>query len=636
MCADHDVPDNRNDVPAGQPVAGATTPGQPPAGAPAVAEPGRREKVKDDLYKLRHSLAHVLAQAVLQIRPEAKLGFGPPIEDGFYYDFDFGDDPITEDDLKDLESRMKKILKEDQVFGVRSLAPAEASQMLADKGETYKVQQVEKLANLGETEVTFWKNGPFEDLCEGPHVESTRKIPFNVFRLDRISGSYWLGDENNPQLTRIYGVAFESKDRLKSFLHWREEARKRDHRVVGKRMELFSFHEQGRGFPFYLANGMSLRDALVDFWKKLHRRRGYEFVSTPTILKRTLWETSGHWDNYRENMYALQIDDEDVAVKPMNCPGGMLIYTETPKSFRDLPLRVAELGHVHRHEKSGVLDGLRRVRAFTQDDAHIFMTPEQITDEVLGVVDLADTIYGVFGLTYELFLSTRPAKAIGDDALWEAAEDGLRKALDAWGRPYTVNEGDGAFYGPKIDFMLQDALQRKHQCGTIQLDMALPERFDLTYVGSDNADHRVVMLHRALYGSLDRFMGILIEHYAGAFPTWLAPVQARVMPITDEINDYGREVLDALIDVDLRADGNFRSDKVNRKIRDAGALQIPYCLVVGKQEAEKGTVAPRGRDGSRLDPMPLADFVAKLKEENDPFSGRESRWRRASVAHAGA
>jgi threonyl-tRNA synthetase len=590
------------------------------------------DKVKDDLYKLRHSLAHILAQAVQQVRPTAKLAFGPPVEHGFYYDFDFGTEPaLTEADFPDLEKRMRKIIAENQAFAGRSLPAAEAEAYLASRGETYKVEHCQKLAAAGNATIGFWKNGPFEDLCEGPHVESTRAIPPKCFQIDRVSGAYWLGDETRPSLTRFYGLAYETEEALKQYLYQREEAKKRDHRVLGPKMGLFSFHDEGRGFPFYLPNGMAMKDALIDFWKKLHYRRGYVFIQTPAILNRQLWETSGHWSHYRENMYTVKIDEEDCAVKPMNCPGGMLVYGETPKSFRELPLRVGELGHVHRHERSGVLDGLRRVRAFTQDDAHIFMTPEQISDEILGVIDLADVIYKVFGLEYELFLSTRPKGSIGDDDTWAKAEAGLKDALDRFGKPYEINPGDGAFYGPKIDFMLSDALGRQHQCGTIQLDMALPERFDLNYIGSDNSPHRVVMVHRALYGSLDRFMGILIEHYAGAFPTWLAPIQARVLPITDELNEYAASIHEQLIDAGLRADVNDKSDKIGKKIRDAAAMKIPFLFVVGKKEAEAGQVAVRLRDGTELPPVPLAQAIAGIQQENDAFYGAEPRWRRKKV-----
>ena len=586
------------------------------------------DKPKDDLYRLRHSLAHVMAQAVQQMRPGAKLAFGPPVENGFYYDFDFsGLEPLTDKDFPEIEKRMRKIIAEDQKFEVRALPADDAAKMLEGRGEVYKVEHAQKLKNAGEKEVTFWKNGPFEDLCEGPHVPSTKALPPKSFAIDRTSAAYWLGDETRPSLTRIYGLAFHNEDELKEFIYRREEAKKRDHRVLGPRMGLFSFHDEGRGFPFYHNNGMAVKDALIDFWKKLHYRRGYQFVQTPTILNRKLWETSGHWFNYRENMYTLEIDDEDNAVKPMNCPGGFLMYGETPKSFRELPLRVAELGHVHRHEKSGVLDGLRRVRAFTQDDAHLFMTPEQIESEIFGVLDLADTIYSVFDLEYELNFSTRPEKSIGSDENWKLAEEGLQKALERWGKPYNLNEGDGAFYGPKIDFMLKDALGRQHQCGTIQLDMNLAERFDLSYIGSDNAPHRVVMLHRALYGSLDRFMGILIEHYAGAFPFWLAPIQARVLPIVDDLNDYATQVYDKLIDAGFRADFNDKSDKIGKKIRDAGPMKIPYLLVVGKKEAEEGKVSPRLRDGTDLGAMPLDELIAKMTTENDPFFGKKPRWR---------
>ncbi len=590
------------------------------------------DKVKDDLYKLRHSLAHILAQAVQQVRPGAKLAFGPPVEHGFYYDFDFGAEPaLTEADFPDLEKRMRKIIAENQAFAGRSLPAAEAEAYMAGRGETYKVEHCQKLAAAGNATIGFWKNGPFEDLCEGPHVETTRAIPPKCFQIDRVSGAYWLGDETRPSLTRLYGLAYETEEALKAYVFQREEAKKCDHRVLGPKLGLFSFHDEGRGFPFYLPNGMRMKDALIDFWKKLHYRRGYVMIQTPAILNRQLWETSGHWSHYRENMYTVKIDEEDCAVKPMNCPGGMLVYGETPKSFRELPLRVGELGHVHRHERSGVLDGLRRVRAFTQDDAHIFMTPEQISDEILGVIDLADVIYKVFGLEYELFLSTRPKGSIGDDATWEKAEAGLKDALDRFGKPYEINPGDGAFYGPKIDFMLSDALGRQHQCGTIQLDMALPERFDLNYIGSDNSPHRVVMVHRALYGSLDRFMGILIEHYAGAFPTWLAPLQCRVLPITDELNGYAATIHEQLIDAGLRADVNDKSDKIGKKIRDAAGMKIPFLFVVGKKEAEAGQVAVRLRDGTELPPVPLEQAIAGIQQENDPFYGAEPRWRRAKV-----
>lgn len=577
------------------------------------AEPGKKEQLR----RIRHSLSHLLAQAVLELRPGTRLGFGPPVDNGFYYDF-FLVQPLAEGELPRIEERMRELVRESLVFQRQELGVEEALALLEQQGETFKAEYARELARDRQLKtLSFYRSGDFGDMCEGPHVANTSEIPADSFRLDALAGAYWRGNERNPQMTRIYGLAFASKEELESYVHWREEARQRDHRVLNKQLRLFSLHEEGPGFPFYLHYGVMLKKVLFDFWRRLHYLHDYQELETPMILSRQLWETSGHWSYYKENMYTVTIDEGESAIKPMNCPGAMLVYAEAPKSYRDLPLRLAELGHVHRHELSGVLDGLRRVRAFTQDDAHIFMTPQQVTAEVLGVIRLTDTVYRAFDLGYELHLATRPPSGtIGSDEGWQQATAGLKRALEEWGRPYQLDEGEAAFYGPKIDFHLRDALRRTHQCGTVQLDMALPERFDLTYIGPDDAPHRVVMIHRAIYGSIDRFLGLLIEHYAGAFPFWLAPIQAKVLPITEKENEYGLRVFRQLREEGFRGEIDLRNEKIGKKIHDASPLKIPYLLVVGKKEAANEAVAPRTREGQALPPLPLAAFLARLRQEN--------------------
>ncbi len=513
---------------------------------------------EDGKYALRHTASHILAQAVKRLYPDVKLAIGPAIADGFYYDFDFSS-PIASEDLEKIEAEMKKIVKEDLKLEKFELSPEEAIQMMEEKGEIYKVELIKEHAGNGEP-ISFYKQGEFTELCAGPHIMSTK--PVKAFKLTSLAGAYWRGDEKNKMLTRIYGTAFTKASDLEAYLERIEEAKKRDHRKLGKELGIFAMMEEGPGFPFFLPKGMVLKNTLIDFWRQIHTREGYVEISTPMMLNRQLWETSGHWDHYKENMYTTVIDDVDFAVKPMNCPGGMLVYKSQMHSYRDLPIRMGELGLVHRHEKSGALHGLMRVRCFTQDDAHIFMTPEQITDEIKGVVRLIDEVYSLFGFKYHVELSTRPEDSMGSDEDWEMATDGLRKALDELNLPYVVNEGDGAFYGPKIDFHLEDSLGRTWQCGTIQLDFQLPQRFEAEYVGADGEKHRPIMIHRVVFGSIERFIGILIEHFAGAFPLWLAPVQVKLLPIADRHLDYLKEVKQKLAEAGIRAEIDDRSEKI--------------------------------------------------------------------------
>ena len=558
----------------------------------------------------RHTTSHIMAQAIKRLYPETKLAIGPSIADGFYYDVD-RDTPLTSEDLEKIEAEMKKIVKEDLKLERFELPRAEAIAFMKEKEEPYKVELIEDLPE--DAVISFYRQGEFTDLCAGPHLMSTK--PVKAFKLTSLAGAYWRGSEKNKMLQRIYGTAFTKKAELEEYLHMIEEAKKRDHRKLGKELGLFMMSEDGPGFPFFLPKGMDLKNALMDYWREIHRKAGYVEISTPIILNRRLWETSGHWDHYKENMYTTVIDDEDYAIKPMNCPGGVLVYKSEPRSYRDLPLRLAEVGLVHRHEKSGQLHGLMRVRCFNQDDAHIFMTPEQIKDEIKGVANLIDQVYKLFGFKYHVELSTRPENSMGSDEDWEVATEGLRGALDDLGLDYVVNEGDGAFYGPKIDFHLEDSIGRTWQCGTIQLDFQLPQRFELEYTGADGEKHRPIMIHRVVYGSVERFIGILIEHFAGAFPTWLAPVQVKVLPISDKYADYGKKVLDALHEAGIRAEMDTRSEKIGYKIREARLERVPYMLIVGAKEEEEGKVSVRSRYLGDEGMKELGEFIDFIKEE---------------------
>ena len=570
------------------------------------------------LAALRHTASHVMAQAIKRLYPSAKLAIGPSIADGFYYDIDF-ETPITAEDLEKIEAEMKKIIKEALPLERFTLPREEALALMKEKEEPYKVELIEDLPE-GE-EISFYKQGEFTDLCAGPHLMNTKEVG-KAYKLTSIAGAYWRGNEHNKMLTRIYATAFAKKEELEAYLTMIEEAKKRDHRKLGKELGLFMMHEAGPGFPFFLPKGMVLKNTLLEYWREIHKKAGYVEISTPVILNRSLWETSGHWDHYKDNMYTTVIDDQDYAIKPMNCPGGVLVYASEPRSYRDLPLRMGELGLVHRHEKSGQLHGLMRVRCFTQDDAHIFMTPEQIKDEIKGVAQLIDNVYKLFGFKYHVELSTRPEDSMGSDEDWEMATDGLRNALDEMGLDYVVNEGDGAFYGPKIDFHLVDAIGRTWQCGTIQLDFQLPQRFELEYIGADGEKHRPIMIHRVAFGSIERFIGILIEHFAGAFPTWLAPVQVKVLPISDKYMDYAEKVKAALNAADIRTEVDTRSEKIGYKIREAQKNKIPYMLVVGQKEEEEGVVSVRSRFKGDEGQKSLESFIEDIKKE---IASREVR-----------
>ena len=564
----------------------------------------------EGLAAYRHTTSHIMAQAIKRLYPQAKLAIGPSIADGFYYDIDI-EGGFTPEDLDKIEAEMKKIIKEALPLKRFTLPRAEAMELMEKRQEPYKVELIRDLPE--DAELSFYEQGEFIDLCAGPHLMSTK--PVKAFKLTSLAGAYWRGDEHNKMLTRIYGTAFAKKADLDDYLTMMEEAKKRDHRKLGKELGLFMMHEAGPGFPFFLPKGMILKNTLLDYWHELHKRNGYQEISTPVILNRSLWETSGHWDHYKDNMYTTVIDEQDYAIKPMNCPGGVLVYQSEPRSYRDLPLRLGELGLVHRHEKSGQLHGLMRVRCFTQDDAHIFMTPEQIRDEIKGVARLIDEVYSLFGFKYHVELSTRPDDSMGSDEDWELATDALRGALDDLGLDYAVNEGDGAFYGPKIDFHLQDSIGRTWQCGTIQLDFQLPLRFNLEYTGADGEKHRPIMIHRVAFGSIERFIGILIEHFAGAFPTWLAPVQVKVLPISEKFLDYGQKVKEELDAAGIRAELDVRSEKIGYKIREAQSQKIPYMLVVGAKEEEQGLVAVRTRQGGDQGQKTLGEFIAEIKEE---------------------
>ena len=569
----------------------------------------------DALHALRHTASHVMAQAIKHLYGGAdgkgvQLAIGPSIDTGFYYDIDM-EHKLTDDDLAEIEREMKNIVKQNLKLERSTLSRADALKKFSDEGEIYKVELIEALPE--DAEISLFTQGDFTDLCAGPHVQSTGKI--KAFKLMSLAGAYWRGDEHNKMLQRIYGTAFETKDELKAYLTMLEEAARRDHRKLGKELDLFSLHDEGPGFPFFHPNGMIIRNELIDYWREVHRRYGYQEIKTPIILNRKLWETSGHWDHYKENMYFTKIDEEDYAVKPMNCPGGMLVYNTHGHSYRDLPLRLGELGLVHRHEKSGVLHGLFRVRNFTQDDAHIFMTPAQVEPEIQKTIDLFDEVYKTFGLTYKAELSTRPENSMGDDATWELATDALRKALEHRGLEYVINEGDGAFYGPKIDFHLKDSIGRTWQCGTIQLDMLLPEKFDLNYIGEDGEKHRPIMVHRVVYGSIERFIGILIENYAGAFPVWLAPVQIKLLPITDAHFAYAKELAEKFFALNIRAEVDDRNEKVGKKIRDSQVKKIPYTVVIGDKEVETGILPIRKYSEKDSVDMSVEDFTAYVQNK---------------------
>ncbi|MGI6319007.1 MAG: threonine--tRNA ligase [Firmicutes bacterium] len=559
----------------------------------------------------RHTASHVLAQAVKRIYEKVRLGIGPSISNGFYYDFDFEGNPIKTEDLEKIEKEMAQIIKEDLPLERLEISREQALQMFKEKGEVYKVELINDLDE--DAKITCYRQGDFIDLCAGPHLPSTGKL--KVVKLLNLAGAYWRGDERNAMLQRIYGTAFPKQKMLTEYLDFLEEARKRDHRKLGRELDLFSFHEEGPGFPFYHPKGIIIRRELEKFWREEHRKAGYQEIETPIILNKQLWEQSGHWDHYQENMYFTKIDDQDYAIKPMNCPGAILIYKTGMYSYRDLPLRMAEMGLVHRHEKSGTLHGLMRVRSFTQDDAHIFMLPEQIDDEVAGVMEMVDRFYKVFGFNYFIELSTRPEKSMGSDEMWEKATSALQSFLEGKNIPYIVNEGDGAFYGPKIDFHLQDSLGRTWQCGTIQLDFQMPEKYGLSYIGADGQKHRPVMLHRVVYGAMERFFALLIEHYGGAFPLWLAPVQAVIIPITDRQHAYAAEVKEMLWEKEVRVETDDRSEKVGYKIREAQVQKVPYMLIVGEKEVNSRTVAVRQREQGDLGAVDLQAFADNIIEE---------------------
>lgn len=576
----------------------------------ALFSNGAVNEVENDISIVRHTCSHVLAQAVKRLYPNAKLAIGPSIDSGFYYDFDI-EGGFTSEDLTALESEMKKIIKENLKITTFTKPREDAIAFMKEKDEPYKVELIEDLPE--DASISFYQQGDFVDLCAGPHILYTKGI--KAFKLTSVAGAYWRGNEKNKMLTRIYGTAFFTKDELAEYLNMIEEAKKRDHRKLGRELGIFTMMDEGPGFPFFLPNGMVLKNTLIDYWRQIHTREGYVEISTPMMLNRKLWETSGHWDHYKENMYTTVIDDTDFAVKPMNCPGGMLVYKSEPHSYRDLPLRMGELGLVHRHEKSGQLHGLMRVRCFTQDDAHIFMTPEQIPSEIKGVISIIDEVYTLFGFKYHVELSTRPEDSMGSDEDWETATNGLKSALDDLGLDYVVNEGDGAFYGPKIDFHLEDSLGRTWQCGTIQLDFQLPMRFNAEYTGEDGEKHQPIMIHRVVFGSIERFIGIIIEHFAGKFPTWLAPVQVKVLPVSEKSHDYAASVYEKLKASGIRAEIDNRDEKIGYKIREAQLKKIPYMLILGENESSTGCVSVRSRDNGDLGSNNLDDFIKDIKAE---------------------
>lgn len=558
-----------------------------------------------------HTTSHILAQAVQHLFPDASFGIGPAVENGFYYDMQLPRS-LTPEDFSAIEDEMRKIIKADIPVERFTLSPSDALEYMKERNQNFKVELIEEHSSKGE-EISFYKQGDFTDLCAGPHLLTTGQV--KAVKITSCTGAYWRSDANNPMLQRIYGISFPKASQLEEYLNMLEEAKKRDHRKLGKELELFVLREEGPGFPFYLPNGMTLKNLLIDYWREIHKEAGYVEISTPTLLSRTLWEKSGHWDHYKDNMYTTVIDEQDFAIKPMNCPGGILVYESKMRSYRDLPLRIGELGLVHRHELSGALHGLMRVRCFTQDDAHIFMTPDQIKDEIKGVVRLIDKVYSAFGFTYHIELSTQPENSIGKKEDWDRATEALRMAVTELGYDFVVNEGDGAFYGPKLDFHLRDCIGRTWQCGTIQLDFQLPERFSLEYTGADGQKHRPIMIHRVVFGSIERFIGILIEHYAGAFPVWLAPVQVRVLPISDQTLSYAKTVLEKLKKAGIRAEIDERNEKIGYKIREAQLQKLPYMLIVGEKEAQSGKVSIRSRGQGDLGEFTLEEFAEKVKKE---------------------
>jgi len=562
-------------------------------------------------HVIRHSAAHIMAQAIKHLYPEAEFAYGPATDNGFYYDVDLGDKKISEDDLPTIEAEMKKIVKENLKFQVFELPREEAIALMEERGEKYKVEHIDDLAD--DARITFYQQGDYIDMCVGPHLTYTKAL--KAFKLTGVSGAYWKNDANNKMLTRINGTAFATKDELEAHLTLLEEAKKRDHRRIGREMDLFMMRDEAPGFPFFLPNGMVLKNTLLDYWREIHHKAGYVEISTPQIMNKSLWLTSGHWDHYKDNMYSTMIDDEEYCIKPMNCPGGVLVYSSKPHSYRELPIRAGEIGLVHRHELRGALHGLFRVRCFNQDDAHLFVTPEQLTDEIVGVVRLIDSVYQKFGFKYHVELSTRPEDSMGSDEDWAAAEEGLKVALDKLGMDYVVNEGDGAFYGPKIDFHLEDSLGRTWQCGTVQLDFQMPQNFDLTYVDADGEKKRPIMLHRVCFGSIERFIGILIEHYAGKFPVWLAPMQVKVLPVSEKSRDYAHQVTEQLEAAGIRVVCDDRDEKIGYKIREArGVDRVPYMLILGEKEVEAGNISVRDRSNETV-PMAVDEFIAKVVEE---------------------
>ena len=573
-----------------------------------------KEKInfEDEQVRLRyrHTTSHILAQAVKKLWPDAKLAIGPAIENGFYYDFDM-EHKLNDQDLLKIQKEMKKIIQANYPLERFELPREEAIKFMADKGEDYKVELIEDLPE--DETISFYQQGDFVDLCAGPHMEKTGQI--KAVKLQSVAGAYWRGDSNRPMLQRIYGTCFPSQQELDDYIAKLEEAKKRDHRKIGKEMDLFALYEEAPGFPFFMPKGMIIRNELESFWKSEHRKRGYEEIKTPLIMSEQLWRTSGHWDHYKDNMYFTKIDGEDYAIKPMNCPGSLLVYKRKMWSYRDFPIRMGELGQVHRHELSGALHGLMRVRTFTQDDAHIFMLPEQIRDEVIGVVKFIDDVYNMFGFTYHIELSTRPEDSMGTDEEWETAETALREAMESIGVPFVINEGDGAFYGPKLDFHLEDSLGRTWQCGTIQLDMQMPQRFDITYVGPDGEKHRPVMIHRVIFGSIERFIGILIEHFAGKFPLWLAPVQVKLLTVTEKFTDYALEVAKKFGDAGLRVEADIRNEKIGYKIREARNERTPYMCIIGEREVEAGNLTVRSSKAGELGEMTPDELQAKLLRE---------------------
>ena len=566
---------------------------------------------EDVVHVIRHSAAHIMAQAIKRLYPEADFAYGPATDNGFYYDVDLGDKKISEDDLPAIEAEMKKIVKENLKFSTFELPREEAVALMEERGEKYKVEHIGDLPE--DARITFYQQGDYIDMCVGPHLTYTKAL--KAFTLTGVSGAYWKGDKNNKMLTRINGTAFATKDELEEHLRLLEEAKKRDHRKIGRDMDLFMMRDEAPGFPFFLPNGMILKNTLLDYWREIHTAAGYVEISTPQIMNKQLWKTSGHWDHYKDNMYSTVIDDEEYCIKPMNCPGGVLVYSSKPHSYRELPIRAGEIGLVHRHELKGALHGLFRVRCFNQDDAHLFVTPEQLTDEIVGVVNLITSVYDKFGFTYHLELSTRPDDSMGSDEDWEAAEAGLKTALEQLGMDYVINEGDGAFYGPKIDFHLEDSLGRTWQCGTVQLDFQMPQNFDLTYIDADGEKKRPIMLHRVCFGSIERFIGILIEHFEGKFPTWLAPLQVKVLPVSEKSRDYAHTVCDQLFAAGVRAKVDDRDEKIGYKIRDARSTdRVPYMLIIGEKEVESGNISVRDRSNETVQ-RELSDFIADIKAE---------------------